>query len=87
MFDNSITGAVGFAMHADRLVRATRNLRCLEAEQAGTEPAVVRMLRTTRKRDGMEVGTVAGLPIGIRGDTRALGFSGVTRLVRTLSGD
>jgi hypothetical protein len=35
----------------------------------------------------MEVGTVAGLPIGIRGDRRALGFSGVTRLVRTLSGD
>ncbi len=34
MFDNSMTGAVGFAMHADRLATATRNLRLAEAEQA-----------------------------------------------------
>jgi hypothetical protein len=33
MFDN-MTGAVGFAMHEDRLARATKNLRLIEAEQA-----------------------------------------------------
>jgi hypothetical protein len=87
MFDNSMTGAVRFAMHADRLVRATRNLRCLEAEQAGAGRAMARLLGTARKRDGMVVRTVAGLPVSIGSDTRAVGFSGVTRLVRTLSGD
>jgi hypothetical protein len=34
MIDNSMTGAVGFAMHADRLAKATRNLRLMEAEAA-----------------------------------------------------
>ena len=33
MFDNSMTGAVGFAMHEDRLAKANRNLRLTEAEQ------------------------------------------------------
>jgi hypothetical protein len=33
MFDNSMTGAVGFAMHEARLATATRNLRLAEAEQ------------------------------------------------------
>lgn len=31
----SMTGAVGFAMHEDRLAKAASNLRLLEAEQAG----------------------------------------------------
>ena len=31
---NSLTGAVGFAMHEDRLARAERNLRLIEAEGA-----------------------------------------------------
>ncbi len=34
MFDNSLTGAVGFAMHEDQLRRAAANLRIIEAEQA-----------------------------------------------------
>jgi hypothetical protein len=33
MFDNSMTGAVGCAMHEERLARATRNLLLSEAEQ------------------------------------------------------
>lgn len=33
MFDN-LTGAVGFAMHEDRLATAARNLRLREAERA-----------------------------------------------------
>jgi hypothetical protein len=33
MFDNSMTGAVGFAMHEERLARARRNLLLSEAEQ------------------------------------------------------
>jgi hypothetical protein len=82
-----MTGAVGYAMQADRWARATRNLRRLEAEQAGTDRRVVRMVGTARKRAGMVVRTVAGLPVGIGGDTRALGFSGVTRPVRTLGGE
>jgi hypothetical protein len=49
---------------------------------AGAERAVARMLGTARKRDGMVVRTVAGLPVSIGGDTRALGFSNVTRVVR-----
>jgi hypothetical protein len=36
MFDN-MTGAVGFAMHEDRLARATKNLRIIEAEQTRVE--------------------------------------------------
>jgi hypothetical protein len=32
VFDN-MTGAVGFAMHEERLAKATRNLRLAEAEQ------------------------------------------------------
>jgi hypothetical protein len=34
MFDNSMTGAVAFAMHDDRLRRAVANLREIEADQA-----------------------------------------------------
>jgi hypothetical protein len=34
MFDNSMTGAVGFAIHEDRLQRAAQNLRLVEAERA-----------------------------------------------------
>jgi hypothetical protein len=34
MFDNSMTGPVGFAMHEDRLRRAMANLRESEVEQA-----------------------------------------------------
>jgi hypothetical protein len=34
MFDNGMNGAVGFAMHEDRLAIATRNLRLMEAEAA-----------------------------------------------------
>ena len=34
MFDNSMIGAVGFAMHEDRLATATQNLRLTEAEAA-----------------------------------------------------
>jgi hypothetical protein len=34
MFDNSMTGAVGFAIHEDRLIKATENLRLAEAEMA-----------------------------------------------------
>jgi hypothetical protein len=34
MFDNSMTGPVGFAMHEDQLRRATANLREIEADQA-----------------------------------------------------
>jgi hypothetical protein len=42
MFDN-MTGAVGFAMHEDRLARAAKNLRLIEAEQAsGGQRAHVR---------------------------------------------
>jgi hypothetical protein len=37
MFDNSMTGAVGFAMHKDRLAMATENLRLIEAEE-GSAP-------------------------------------------------
>ncbi len=33
MFDNSMTGAVGFAMHEDRLAKAADNLRLAEATQ------------------------------------------------------
>jgi hypothetical protein len=36
MFDN-MTGAVGFAMHEDRLARAAKNLRLIEVEQARGE--------------------------------------------------
>jgi hypothetical protein len=36
MFDNSMTGAVGFALHEERLARARRNLLLSEAEQAST---------------------------------------------------
>lgn len=35
MFDNSMTGAVGFAMHEARLATATRNLLLMEAEATG----------------------------------------------------
>jgi hypothetical protein len=34
MFDNSMTGPVGFAMHEDRLRRAMANLREIDADQA-----------------------------------------------------
>jgi hypothetical protein len=36
MFD-SMTGTVGFAMHEDRLAKATRNLRLAEAEQVAKD--------------------------------------------------
>ena len=78
MFDNGMTGAVGFVMHEDRLAKAADGLRIAEAEQGrrapGTERAVARLLGTARKRDGMVVRTVAGLPVGIGGDTGAVGF-------------
>ncbi|MDQ6602927.1 MAG: hypothetical protein M3176_05655 [Chloroflexota bacterium] len=47
------------------------------------EQPVARLLGTARKRDGMVVRTVGGLPVAIGGDTRALGFSRATRVVRT----
>jgi len=82
MFDTSMTGAVGFAMHEDRLAKAADNLRLSEAQHgrraAGGGRAMVRLLGTARKRDGMVVRTVAGLPVR---------FSGVTRRVRTLGVD
>jgi hypothetical protein len=36
MFEN-MTGAVGFAMHEDRLAQATRNLRIMEAEATASK--------------------------------------------------
>jgi hypothetical protein len=43
MFDNSMTGVVGFAMHEDRLAQAAQNLRLVEAERA--------MARRTERRN------------------------------------
>jgi hypothetical protein len=91
MFDTSMTGAVGFAMHEDRLAKAADNLRLSEAQHgrraAGGGRAMARLLGTARKRDGMVVRTVAGLPVSIGSDTRPVRFSGLTRLVRTLGVD
>ena len=46
MFDNGMTGAVGFAMHEDRLAKAADGLRIAEAQQgrraAGIERTVAR---------------------------------------------
>lgn len=89
MFDN-MTGVVGFAMHEDRLAKAAQHVRLAEAERGRrttAERTVARLLGTARKGDGMVVRTVAGLPVGIGGDTRTLGFSGMTRLVRTPDAD
>ncbi len=44
MFDN-MTGAVGFAMHEDRLARAIQNLRLAEAEQGARRGRSRRIIR------------------------------------------
>jgi hypothetical protein len=44
MFDN-MTGAVGFAMHEDRLARAIQNLRLAEAEQGARRGSSRRIIR------------------------------------------
>jgi hypothetical protein len=85
MFDN-MNGVVGFAMYEGRLAKAADTLRLAEAQHgrraADAERVVARLLGTARKQDGMVVRTVAGLPISIGGDTRLVGFSSVTHLVR-----
>ena len=49
MYDN-MTGAVGFAMHEDRLARAAKNLRLLEAEQATMARRTTGGRRLSRER-------------------------------------
>lgn len=55
MFDN-MTGAVGFAMHEDRLARATTNRRVSEAVQA---TAAMRGRRWVSVRAGSAKGLLA----------------------------
>jgi hypothetical protein len=61
MFDN-MTGAVGFAMHDDRLARATKNLRLFEAEQATKTP------RTNTRRPSRERVARALMALAVRLD-------------------
>jgi hypothetical protein len=56
MFDNSMTGAVGFAMHEERLARAKRNLLLIEATHARTGH---RTHRACVNRERMAQGLVA----------------------------
>jgi hypothetical protein len=56
MFDSSMTGAVGFAMHEERLAQASRNVRLSEAEQARTGE---RPRRACVSRDLIAQGLVA----------------------------
>jgi hypothetical protein len=74
MFDNSMTGAVGFAMHADRLARATRNLRLQEVEEVmafardeDRARAVTRNLRLIEAEQAR-----AGRRAHVRGSVRVL---------------
>lgn len=54
-----------------------------ETERASqARRGIARVLSTARKRDGMVVRTVAGLPVAIGSHTRADGLSSVTQLVR-----
>jgi hypothetical protein len=54
MFDNRMTGAVGFAMHEERLARAAKNLHLIEAERA-------RAGRGTHVRGSVSVVVAKGL--------------------------
>lgn len=56
MFDTSMTGAVGFAMHAHRLAQARRNVQLTEAERACTG---CRPRRACVSRDLIAQGLVA----------------------------
>jgi hypothetical protein len=60
MIDDGMTGAVGFAIHADRLAQATRNLRLMEAEAATKRqqvPSVGERYRAVMEKLLIEVAT------------------------------
>jgi hypothetical protein len=75
MFDN-MTGTVGFAMHEDRLAKATRNLRVMEAEAATKRrqvPSVGERYRVVMARLMIAVATrLAPAVIASPRSTRAL---------------
>lgn len=80
---DTMAGAVGLAMHEDRLERAARNLRAIEAEQEGRGALLLaRFGIATRRTKRATVRTVAGIPVAIGGDFSSQGMSGAIRLVR-----
>jgi hypothetical protein len=87
MFDN-MSGAMATVLSdAMGITTGVGLAREIGRGRMSAEQPVARLLGTARKRDGMVVRTVAGLPVGIGSDTRPVRFSGVTRLVRALGVD
>jgi hypothetical protein len=83
MFD-SMSGAMATVLSdAMGITTGVGLAREIGRGRMSAEQPVARLLGTARKRDGMVVRTVAGLPVAIGGDTRAPGFSRATRVVRT----
>jgi hypothetical protein len=69
MFDNSMTGAVGFAMHADRLAQATRNLRLAQA-QHGRRAAKRHPMRAACVHRLIGLARIAAPPVAVHNPAR-----------------
>jgi|GEM_PF-6185161 len=70
MFDN-MTGAVGFAMHADRLAKAANNLRLAEA-QHGQRAAKRHLMRAACVRWLIGLAKIAAPPAAVHPPARPM---------------